>query len=83
MKPNGAKSHLTPITNFPRSRTSAGSFDRFGFGGSFAFGLAAEAPPATLPADGAAPHATSAATATSNAAIAIESRLIQPLLLRW
>jgi hypothetical protein len=36
-----------------------------------------------LPADGAAPHATSAATATSIATSAIDSRLIRSLLLRW
>src|ERR671931_608591 len=77
MKPNGGKSHFTPISQRLRALTSAGS------GGSFAgFGLAAGACACGLSLL-ATPAAASAA-ATIAIAVAIATNLLMyPLLRRW
>src|SRR2546423_1221430 len=85
MKPNGGKSHLTPISHFFRLFTADGSAGSLGlttfffFGFGFAVGTAA----ASLPPGAAVPQAANAAAASRSAARTIVMRFIQPLLLRW
>src|SRR6266550_2900974 len=81
MKPNGEKSHLTPINHFLRFFTSLGSAGSFGFAG---LGLAVgPARAATFPPGAAVPQAANAAAANTSAATTMVMRFIQPLLLRW